>query len=158
MNLGQFQGIDPRGGAEFDKNGPNLTEDVNFEIRTTLVRIEGPEELQSSGIESKAGERSEIISSWCRAAVEHALAKANNGNTDQGPVLKVSESADQSIVRLVLHSQGRPRKIGADGCSFITRREKDWVKWSANETDIFTDSWINPAVAGLPLKRHSVIR
>jgi len=25
-NLGQFQGIDPRGGAEFDENGPNLTE------------------------------------------------------------------------------------------------------------------------------------
>jgi len=39
MNLGQFQGIDPRGGAEFDKNGPNLTEDVDFEIGTTLVRI-----------------------------------------------------------------------------------------------------------------------
>jgi len=42
MSLGgknpcQFQGIDPRGGAEFDKNGPNLTEDVNFTIRTTLV-------------------------------------------------------------------------------------------------------------------------
>src|SRR5882724_2649978 len=45
-------------------------EDVNFTIGTTLVRIEGPEEVQSSGIESKAGERSNIISSWCRAAVE----------------------------------------------------------------------------------------
>jgi len=62
-NLGQFQGIDPRGGAEFDKNGPNLTEDVSFVIRTTLVGIKGPEEVQSSGIELKAGERSEIISS-----------------------------------------------------------------------------------------------
>jgi len=88
-NLGQFQGIVPRGGAEFDKNGPNLTEDVNFEIGTTLVRIEVPEELQSSGIESKAGERSEIISSWRKVDVEHALAKTNDGNTDQGPVLKV---------------------------------------------------------------------
>ena len=86
MNPGQFQGIDPRGGREFDKNGPKLTEDVNFTIRTNLVRIEGPEEVQSSGIESKAGERSDIISLWHRAAVEHALAKANNGNTDQGPV------------------------------------------------------------------------
>ena len=38
-NLGWFQGIDPRGGAEFDKNGPNLTEDIGFEIRTTLVGI-----------------------------------------------------------------------------------------------------------------------
>ena len=37
-------------------------------------------------------------------------------------------------------------------------RERDWVEWSANETEIFTDSWINPAVAGLMLKRHSVIR
>ena len=43
-NLGRFQGIDPRGGTEFDENGPNLTEDIYFEIGTTLVRIEGPEE------------------------------------------------------------------------------------------------------------------
>jgi len=63
MNLGQFQGIYPRGGAEFDKNGPNLTEDIDFEIRTTLVRIKGPGELQSSGMESNMGERSEILSS-----------------------------------------------------------------------------------------------
>jgi len=61
-NLGQFQGIYPRGGTEFDENGPNLTEDVGFEIRTILVRIEGPEELQSSGIESNTGGRSEMIS------------------------------------------------------------------------------------------------
>src|SRR5882724_5540818 len=78
-NPGWFQDIDPRGGAEFDENRPNLTEDVDFEIRTTLVRIEGPEELQSSGIESKGRERSEIISLWHREAVEHALAKANDG-------------------------------------------------------------------------------
>ena len=38
-NLGQFQGIDPS--TEFDENGPNLTEDVGFEIGTILVRIEG---------------------------------------------------------------------------------------------------------------------
>ena len=57
-NLGWFQGIDPRGGTEFDKNSPNLTEDIGFEIRTTLVSIKGPEELYSSGIESKTGERS----------------------------------------------------------------------------------------------------
>jgi len=63
MNPGQFQGIDPRGGAEFDENGPKLTEDVDFMIGTTLVGIEGPEEVQSSGIESKMGERSDIISS-----------------------------------------------------------------------------------------------
>src|SRR5882724_2096718 len=81
-NPGQFQGIDPRGGAEFDENIPNLTEDINFTIRTTLVGIEGPEELQSSGIESKAGERLDIISSWHRVAVEHALAKAYDGNAD----------------------------------------------------------------------------
>src|SRR5882724_4366148 len=56
MNLGQFQGIDPRGGAEFDENSPNLTEDVNVEIGTTLVRIKGPEDVQSSGMELKTGE------------------------------------------------------------------------------------------------------
>ena len=63
MNPSQFQGIDPRGGAEFDKNSPNLTEAVNFEIGTTLVGIEGPEELHNSGIESNTGGRSEMISS-----------------------------------------------------------------------------------------------
>src|SRR5882724_10338247 len=62
-NPGWFQGIDPRGGAEFDENGTNLTEDVDFEIRTTLVGIKGPEELHSSGIESNTGGRSEMISS-----------------------------------------------------------------------------------------------
>jgi len=82
INPGQFQGIDPRGGAEFDKNSPNLTENVDFEIGTTLVGIKGPEELHSSGVESKAGERSEMISLWCRASVEHSLAKANDGNVD----------------------------------------------------------------------------
>jgi len=51
-----------RGGAEFDENGPNLTEDIGFEIGTILVGIEGPEELQSSGIESNTGGRSEMIS------------------------------------------------------------------------------------------------
>jgi len=29
------------------------------------------------------------------------------------------------------------------------------VMWSANKIEIFTDSWINPEVAGLPLKMHS---
>jgi len=57
----------------------------------------------------------------------------------------------------VLRSQGRPRTIGADGCSFVTRRERLGQEVS-NKTEIFTDSWINPAVAGLPSKRHSVIR
>jgi len=31
-NPNQFQGVYSRGGAEFDKNGPNLIEDVNFAI------------------------------------------------------------------------------------------------------------------------------
>src|SRR5882724_10484439 len=148
MSLGgtnpcQFQGIYPRGGAEFEENGPNLTEDVSFVIVTTLVRIKGPEEVQSSGIKSKAGERSEIISSWHRVAVEHAKAKANNGNTDQGPVLKVRDSANQLIIGLVLCNHGRLRMIGAEGCSFVTRRKRVWVELSVNETEIFTDSWIN---------------
>ena len=51
MNPCQFQGIDPREGAEFDKNGPSVTEDVDFAIGTTLVRIKGPEVVQSSGVE-----------------------------------------------------------------------------------------------------------
>jgi len=37
--LCQFQDIDPRGGAEFDENGPNLAEDIGFVIRTILVMI-----------------------------------------------------------------------------------------------------------------------
>jgi len=47
MNLCQSQGIDPRGGAEFDENS-NLTEDIIFVIGTTLVQIKGPVEVQSS--------------------------------------------------------------------------------------------------------------
>ena len=69
--------------------------------------------------------------------------------------MKVRDSTDQVIVRLVLHNHGRPRTIRAEGCSFITKRERDWVKLSANKIDRFKDSWINPAFAGLPLKRHS---
>src|SRR5882724_10834205 len=126
-------------------------------IGTNLVGIEGLDKVQSSGMESKVGERSDIIPSWHRVAVEHTLAKANDGNTYRGPVLKVRERANQLIIRLVLHSHGRPRMIRADRCSFVTRRERDWVEKSANETKIFTNSWINPAVAGLPSKRHSAI-
>src|SRR5882724_8551737 len=48
-------------------------------------------------------------------------------------------------------------KIGADGCSFVTKRERDWVECSANKAEVFTDSWINLVVAGLPSKRHSAI-
>jgi len=116
--------MDPRGGTEFDENGPNLTEDIFWSLTTTLVGSEGPEEVHSSGMEPNTGERSDIISSWHRAAVEHALAKANNGNTDRGPILKVRDNVDQLIVRLVLHSHGRPKTNGADGWSFITRRER----------------------------------
>jgi len=71
--------------------------------------------------------------------------------------LKVRESADQSIIRLVLHSQGRPRIIRADG-AVSSPGERETGEWSANETEIFTDSWINPTVTGFPSKRHSVIR
>src|SRR5882724_1802491 len=39
----------------------------------------------------------------------------------------------------------------------LSPRERDWVKQSANKTEIFTDSWINLAVAGLPSKRHNAI-
>src|SRR5882672_11181283 len=116
--------MDPRGGAEFDENGPNLTEDVFWSLVTILVGSEGPEAVQSSGIELNTGERSDIISSWRRAAVEHALAKANDGNTNRGPVLKERDNVDQSIVRLLLCSHGRPKTIRADGWSFVTRRER----------------------------------
>jgi len=58
----------------------------------------------------------------------------------------------------VLCSHGRPRTIGADVCSFVTKRERDWAEGSANEMEVFTDSWINPVVAGFPSKRHSAIR
>src|SRR5712664_485131 len=47
----QSQGMDPRGGTEFDENGPNLTEDVFCALATILVGSEGPEAVQSSGIE-----------------------------------------------------------------------------------------------------------
>ena len=99
----------------FDENGPSFTEDVGCVIRTTLVGSDGPADVQSSGMESNMGERSEIISLWRRAATLHALAKVTDGNTDRGPVLKVRESVTQSIVGLVLHNQGSPSTIWADG-------------------------------------------
>src|SRR5882672_7379873 len=107
--------MEPGGGTEFDKNGPNLTEDVRLPSGTTLVRSDGPEDVHSSEIESNTGDRSDIISSWRRAACEHTLAKATEGNNDRGPVLNVSERVDQLIVGLVLQSHGRPKTIGADG-------------------------------------------
>src|SRR5882672_2834492 len=149
--------MDPRGGADFDENGPNLTEDVFWALETTLVGSVGPEGVQSSGIESNTGERSDIISSWHRAVVEHALTKASNGNTDRGPMLKVRDNVDQLIVGLVLCSHGRPKTIRADGWSFVTRRERFCIEPSVKATEVVTDSWINPTVAGLPLKRHRVM-
>src|SRR5882724_3879299 len=124
MNPCWSNGIDLRGGAEFDENGPNLTEDVSFMIGTILVGIKGPEGVQSSRIESNVRYRSDIISSWCRAAVEHTLANANDGNTNSRACLKVRDSADQLIIRLVLYSHGRPKMIRAEGCSFVTKRER----------------------------------
>ena len=115
MNQCWSQGIDPRGAAEFDENSPNLTEDISCMIETTLFRINGPEEVQSSGMESNVGEISDIISLWCRAAVKHPLAKANECNNDWGPVLKVRDNVDQLIVGLVFHSYSRPNTIGAEG-------------------------------------------
>jgi len=127
-NPGRFQRYRSRGGAEFDENGPNLTEDVIFAIGTTLVGIEGPDEVQSSGIESKAGERSDIISSWHRRQWSTPWPRPTMAMLIEGLWLKVSERADQSIIGLVPCSQGSPRTIGADGCSFVTRRESNWVE------------------------------
>src|SRR5882724_46883 len=52
-----------------------------------------------------------------------------------------------------MEGQGRSGLTGA----VSSPRERDWVEQSANKTEILTDSWINPAVAGLPSKRHSAI-
>ena len=71
--------------------------------------------------------------------------------------MKVSERADQSLIGLVLHSHGRPRTIGADGCSFVTKRERETGSSSQQMRQILTDSWINTAVTGLPSKRHNAI-
>ena len=116
--------MEPGGGTEFDENGPSLTEDVGWSSRTPLVGSDGPEDVHSSGIESNTGDRSDIISSWRRVACVHTLAKATEGNNNRGPVLNTSESVDQSIIGLVLRSHGRPKIIGADGWSFVTKRER----------------------------------
>ena len=69
--------------------------------------------------------------------------------------MKVRDSTNQLIVRLLLQNHGRPRRIGAEGWGFITKRECVWVKLSANKTERLADSMINPAITGLPSKRHS---
>src|SRR5882724_3824118 len=56
MKLCQGKGEEPRGGAVFDENGPNFTEDVGHVIGTTLVGSNGPVDVQSSGIELSTGE------------------------------------------------------------------------------------------------------
>jgi len=40
-----------------------------------------------------------------------------DGNTDQGPVLKVRVSTNQLIIGLVLHSQGKPKQLGQMGAA-----------------------------------------
>src|SRR5882724_1802287 len=62
MKLCHGKGMEPRGGAPFDENGPNLTEDVGHVIRTTLVRSDGPADIQIPGMESNMGKRLDIIS------------------------------------------------------------------------------------------------
>jgi len=84
-------------------------------IGATLVGSDGPEEVKSSGMESNTGERLDITSSWHREAIKHALARAHEGNDDQGPVLKVRDNVTQSVIGLVLHSHSRPKTIGAEG-------------------------------------------
>jgi len=97
-----------------------LTEDISFVIGTTLVRVYGLEEVQSSGIESNRGERLDIISLWCKAAIKNALAKVNEGNDNQGPVLKVRDRVDQSIIGLV-SQPWQAKNHWEEGESIITK-------------------------------------
>jgi len=47
----------------------------------------------------------------------------------EGTVLKGERKGpDQSVIGLVLHKPWKARgQLGADGCSFVTKRERDWV-------------------------------
>jgi len=61
-------------------------------------------------------ERSDIISSWRRATVEHALAKANKVTLIRA---HLKERQGGQYESGVLRSHGRPNTIGAEGWSFM---------------------------------------
>ena len=61
------------------------------------------------------GERLEIISLWHSAVVVQDMVTDIVGRVDLGLVWKVSDKVDQSIMGLVLRSEGNPRMIGAEG-------------------------------------------
>ena len=71
--------------------------------------------VQSSGIDANNGEMLGIISSCRRAVVMQDMVTNMAGKVELGPVRNIRDSADQSIMGLVLRSQGRLRTIGAEG-------------------------------------------
>ena len=71
--------------------------------------------VHSSGIEANRGEMLEIMSSCFKAVVVHDHALVSAGRDEWGPVWKVRVKVDQSVIRLVLRSHGRPSTMGADG-------------------------------------------
>ena len=71
--------------------------------------------VQSSGIDANNGEMLGIISSCQRSVVTQDMVTNMAGKVKLGPGRNVRDSADQSIMGLVLRSQGRPRTISAEG-------------------------------------------
>jgi len=71
-------------------------------------------------------------------------------------LLKVRDSANQLSIRLVLHIHGQAKDNQGRGVQFSSPQRKIPGQVVSKVIERFTDSWINPAVTGLPSKRHSV--
>ena len=111
----------------------------------------------SSGIDTKRGDICSMMSSWRGAEVTQDMATVIWGREDFGLDWNARVRFDQSTMGFMLWSQGRPRTIRAKGWSWVTRRLRVWVDSSENCTEVETDWWMNPDVAGLPSKRLSVM-
>jgi len=102
-------------------------------------------------IESKQ-EEIRNISSWCRVGCWECPGQSQWGSDDWGPVFG-GERQCQPVDRWVGASHyGRPRMIGAEGCSFLSPRErKSGLSCQQIETEIYR-SWINPSSCRLAIK------
>ena len=81
-------GIEPRGGEEFNDNGPNLTEDISH-IFWTPWRDPCRYTKFRNGIKHWTKVRYNIL--MVQTTTNHALARATEGNDNWGPVLKVRD-------------------------------------------------------------------
>ena len=73
------------------------------------------------------------------------------------PLRKERAMEGQSMTGLVAWNHGRPKTTGAEGWSFVTRRQIVWEEESVKVRETSRDLVIKPLVAGWPSKRQREI-